>query len=386
MSSVPADDAASTTRSSLVSLTRPAASVPARAAGLEWSHSRQHLYDTCHRAFYYSTELAREGWRRDATEDARAARRLKSLTSLPLVVGIALHERAAETARAIRANEPLPTLVAMRERTRHALNHVWHSSQTRRAEWMLQPTHVPMLREHYYGKVPSADQLARVKEQIEHGLTSLRGLALWGEVGALDPHNIALVDKLESYLLEPPEGDGSGVVRVWAAPDLVVRYGDGGQVIVIDYKSGPVACGAALRRHIAQVASYAVQLRSTGVLAAGEGCRGLLVYLRDGTEVPFEVTAKDIDDAAKRIRAGARDMALARTIADHAAMDAVIEARESGLSAAAAAVHEERARRGSSGYAMTSDRAKCRDCPFREVCARHEGIDFEEPPAARAAA
>ena|GEM_PF-5835332 len=358
--------------SSILSPTPSSATAGAPFGVLEWSHSRQYLYETCNRALYYSTELARGGWRRDATDDARAAYRLKSLTSLPLVVGTALHARAAELAKAIRASDPLPTLVAMRERTRHTLNHVWSSSQRRRAEWTLQPKQVPMLREHYYGLVPSADQLARTKDRVERALISLNGLALWGEIGALDPDNIALIDKLESYLLPPRDGDVGGSVRVWAAPDLVVRYGDGGQIVVIDFKSGPVASGSALKRHIAQVASYAVQLRVTGVLAEGEECRGLLVYLHDGTELPFTVTSDDIDAAAARIREGALAMSLARTMADHAAMDAVNEARAADTPEADLPVIVERARRESPGYAMTPDRTKCRDCPFREVCERHQ--------------
>lgn len=371
------------TLTSILSATPSVRSAPVTAVAPEWSHSRQHLYDTCHRALYYSSVLAHEGWRRDATDDARSARRLKTLTSLPLVVGVALHERAAEMAKAIRAGDPLPTLVQMRERTRHTLNLVWSSSRRRRAEWMVNPKQVPMLREIYYGQVPSPEQLAQIKDRVERGLISLHGLSLWAEIGALDPENIALIDKLESYLLQPTAGE-IGNVRVWAAPDLVVRHGDGGQIIVIDFKSGPVASGGTLERHLAQVASYAVQLRCTGVLAEGEGCRGLLVYLADGTEMPFEITAQEIDRAAERIRTGAHAMALARTMADHAAMDAVIDAR-AGARDADLPIIVERAERESPGYAMTLDRTKCRDCPFREVCTRHEGNAAEELPGRVAA-
>lgn len=369
-------DARPTTTLSSLLLAPSAVAVLAPNSMPEWSHSRQHLYDTCHRALYYSTELAREGWRRDASDDARLARRLKSLTSLALVVGSALHERAAEIATAIKAGGPLPTLVQLRERTRHELNHVWVSSRDRHVEWMRQPTRVPMLQEHYYGRVPSPEQLARTKDHVERGLVALRGLGLWAEIGALEPDDIARIDKLGSYTLPGVEGDAGGescgATRVWAAPDLVVRRGEDGQIVVIDYKSGPAARGAALARHIAQVASYAVQLRCTGVLGENEGCRGLLVYLRDGTEVPFEITPQEIDAAAARIRAGALAMALARSTADHAAMDAVADARAAGASKAELPVIVERARRESPGYAMTPDRTKCRDCPFREVCDQHQ--------------
>lgn len=359
---------------------------------LEWSYSRWQRFDACRRAAYYATDLAREGWRAGASEDARLARRLKTLTALPLVRGQALHERAAEIACAIRAGAPLPSLVQMRERTRHTLRHAWLTSRDRRAEWERYPTRVPMLREWYYGTLPSPDQLATMRDQVEHGLITLGSLAYWGEVGAASPDNVILVDKFASYTLPalPPSEDGtfpgSPPIKVYAAPDLLV-IADDGIPEVTDFKIGcvPKDAGSAsasslsgraagtFATHLRQVISYAVFLRhGARLLGPGQGCRGRLIYLGDGTEVPFEISARETDAAERRIALEALLMSEAEAAAEHAATDAVIEAREAGVRDAELSGIVERARRESPGYEVTSNPATCRDCPFREVCTRHQ--------------
>ena len=343
---------------------------------LQWSRSQQAVYDACHRARYYSAELAPTGWQSGALEIARSARRLKTLTALPLEVGRVLHERAAECSEAVRASEPLPSIVQMRQRNAAHLNCVWFASRDRRADWVRNPRDVPMLREVYYGRVPTAEQLSRVKSRVEAGLVTLRQLSLWSEIAACDPRDILVVDKLQCYVMvdvldiEP--------VRVWAAPDLVMRS-DGDSVWeVIDFKSSTVATGAALQRDIEQVISYAVYLRhGARVLGEDDGCRGRLVYLGDGTEVPFAISARDIDAAEKRIRDGARAMHIARMVADAAADDVITHATMDGISPREVAAMAELARRRSDAYPMTTDRKKCRDCPFVELCAPEQDAEAQ---------
>lgn len=363
---------------------------------LEWSYSRWQRFSACRRAAYYATDLARDGWRAGASEDAKLARRLKTLTALPLVRGQALHERAAEIACAIRARAPLPTLVQMRDRTRHTLRHAWLASRDRRAEWERYPSRVPMLREWYYGTLPSADQLATMRDKVEHGIVTLRGLAYWSDVASASSDNVVIPDKFTSYTLPalPPSEDGSfpgsNPVRVYAAPDLLV-IADDGVPEVSDYKVGslPGDSGSAqrvLESHLRQVISYAVFLRhGARLLGPGQGCRGRLVYLGDGTEVPFAIPARDIDAAERRIALEAQLMAQAEAAAEHAAMDALIEARSAGVRETELPNIVTRARRESPGYGMTSNPATCRACPFREVCERHQGKSAEPAPLDAAA-
>jgi len=341
---------------------------------LEWSHSRQQRFDTCHRAHYY-TECARDGSLPDATPLARNARRLKTLTALPLTIGGALHDRATELVKCVRADEPLPGLHELRRRTSAHLNAVWTSSRDRRKHWMTHPTRVPMLRERYYGPLPTEEQLASLAARVDARLVTLRGLPLWAELAACPPEDVMLVDKFASYILADAGGDD---VKVWAAPDIVMRTEPRAPWEVIDVKSGNVATGDALARDIAQVTSYAVYLRhGAQVLSEGEHCRGRLVYLGDGTEMSFDILSCDINMAEYRIRDGALAMYEARCAGEAAAAEAVsaVLADDSATPGAVIAEVAERARRESSGYAMTTDRAKCGRCVFAEVCDPHK------PPA-----
>lgn len=47
-----------------------------------WSHAQQRTLDDCARARGWASEIAPDGWRRDAAEIARVARRLTSLSTL----------------------------------------------------------------------------------------------------------------------------------------------------------------------------------------------------------------------------------------------------------------------------------------------------------------
>lgn len=351
------------------SIPRPASEVASSggpATQLSWSCSQQRTLDDCPRARYWSSEQAPHGWRDDASPLARAAYRLKTLTTLAMEAGRALHERAAERARALREGEQLPTLAAMRQRTSTHMRHVWISSRDRMDAWLRAPKHTPMLLESYYHRGPTREQAYAVRERLERGLTALHGLGLWAEVAACQPADILVVDSLTSYVL--PDPAGRAPVLVWAAPDLVMRIESDGPWEVLDYKAGRVRDGAPLRAATEQVRTYAAFLRhGARVLGPGEGCRGRLVLLGDGTEHEFAIPPEEIDAAEQRIRAGALQMAELRARADAAATTALEAAACAGAHGPARDALVEMARRAA--YPVTHNRTLCQRCPFLELCA-----------------
>lgn len=332
---------------------------------LTWSCSQQRTLDDCPRARYWASEQAPQGWRADASELARVAYRLKSLTTLAMEAGRTLHERAAERARALQDGGPMPTLSAMRQRSATHMRHVWISSRDRFDAWLRDPKHVPMLADRYYGRGPTQEQACAVRERLERGLTALDALGLWAEVAACRPEDVLVVDALSSYVLPHPEGVAP--VTVWAAPDLVMRVEPDGPWELVDYKTERVQDGAPFRAAIEQVQTYAVYLRhGARVLGPDEACRGRLVLLSDGTEHEFSIAAEEIDAAERRIRTGALAMAQLRARADTAATAALEAAARSGASVIARVTAVERARR--TAYPMTQNRTLCQRCRFLELC------------------
>lgn len=354
-------------------------------AELTWSRSQQTTFDDCPRARYWATELAPTGWKRDASLISRAAYLLKTLTTLDMECGRVLHERAAECAVSVRAGEPIPALVSLREMSRARLRYVW-VSQNRIPEWRLHPKSIPMLMDAYYGRGPTMDQAVRVRERLEQCTVVLKDLSLWAELAACHADDIAVVDKLDAYILPAAPIQGTSAcaadhaadnscsddgmcppVRVWAAPDLIMRADPDAQWEVVDYKSGRAEVGEPLKRAMAQVVSYGVYLRH-GLRAIGpnDSCRGRLILLGDGREMEFEIRASDLDVAEERIRRGALAMRIARDTADRAEVEARLRAEKEGAPPKERDALIELARR--SAYPMTQSRTRCHGCRYLELC------------------
>jgi hypothetical protein len=330
-----------------------------------WSCSQQRTFDECPRARYWATDVASNGWRRDASELARTAYRLKSLSTLPMRLGISLHARAAECAVALRERIKMPSLLTMRQRTSSDMRYVWVSARDRYEEWLRAPKHVPMLLETHYRRPLLPAFVSGVRERLERGLITLHGLGLWSELAACAPSDILTVDSLTSYAL--PDPGGGPDVKVWAAPDLVMRVEPGKPFEVVDHKTGgALRDGRSFTLAVEQLMTYAVYLRrGAKVLRPDESCRGRLILLGDGSEHEFPITPSDIDAAEARIHAGVAAMATTRGCAALAATTA-----RDDLSSTATALEREavieRARR--SAYPMTSVISRCQRCNFLELC------------------
>jgi len=73
-----------------------------------WSISRETLFDSCKRAYYFHYYLSWNGWNRNAPEISRKAFKLKRLVSLPLWRGQLVHYIATKILQSIRAKERIP--------------------------------------------------------------------------------------------------------------------------------------------------------------------------------------------------------------------------------------------------------------------------------------
>lgn len=252
-----------------------------------WSHSRDDMFRRCQRRYYWHYYGSHRGWERGADEQARAAYRGKNLTTLPLVLGTEVHQRAREIIRSILGGEPAPSLEQCRARTRAGLNRVWRASQDREG-FLRSPKRHPMLLEMYYNLPISNDQLARVRAKLELCTAHLCAWRGWEEVRACAPEDIQLYESIDAV-----EHHG---IRLHAAPDLVYRDGRG-PWIVVDYKTG-AADGAE-----DQLALYALYLRELDVLPGYDGtCVGRVVDLDAGEERSVEIGPAHLARAERRIR------------------------------------------------------------------------------------
>jgi hypothetical protein len=253
-----------------------------------WSHSRSRLLQNdCARRYYWHYYRAHLGWSDDAGDTARLAYRLKQLQSLPIVLGLQVHQRAREIAEAVREGEDPPSLEQGRERTRGELNRVWRASRDRVA-FCRSPKRHPMLVEAYYGLPLSNDYLARVRAKMDACLTHLYAWPGWSELRGLGSDDVLLYEPTD-----PIEYQGT---RLYAAPDLVYRTGSA-MWEIIDWKTGD--CTGAED----QLAVYGIYLRERlGCLATEGTLRGRVVRLDEPDERVVELTTDVLERGARRIR------------------------------------------------------------------------------------
>jgi hypothetical protein len=311
-----ADASASISSAAPREIAQPAAQhVPEEAAGgplvvavpersfppdFTWSHSKSQVLISCARRFGLHYVLSKGGGRAGAAPEVREAFKLKQLKSLAAEVGSAVHERAAECARAVIDGLPLPTLDELVLRTRGELNALALSSRNL-AAFEARPFDVPMLREVYYDAEAKLRPylVGRAREAMLNSLETLHREPLWKELRSIpNPRaNILLPDKFNRF-------DFRGR-HVYAAPDLVFRRpglnGEPAPWSVVDWKVSRQSNGG----DVTQVALYGVAVVAGFDWPLVDGCEGRVINLLLDEEDRCVLTGDDLADAVRRIIDGA---------------------------------------------------------------------------------
>jgi hypothetical protein len=296
-----------------------------------WSHSRARLLEECQRRYLLKSYVASSGWSAEATTEARLAYRLSKLTTLPMVLGLQVHERAKEIASAIRDGYEPPSLAECREQTAAELNRVWQGSRDLKA-FLRSPKRHPMLLESYYHRPISNESLARVKSRMGICIENLVGWPGWQEVNLARPEDILVLSATDPVPIHD--------VPVYAAPDLVTMAPDGVWQI-LDWKTGDCAGVED------QLATYALYLRERGILPGFDGtARGRVVRLDVGEDRIVEITPVQLERAAKRIRDSVWRMRGYVTRMDIGRNEPLPR----------------------SHFPLAIDRGQCDRCPFAELC------------------
>ncbi|GLC28269.1 PD-(D/E)XK nuclease family protein [Roseisolibacter agri] len=308
----------------------------ARGPQFSWSESRARLLRRCRRAYYLSYYAAHEGWRAPAGTTSWLAYRLKKLTTLPALVGVAVHRAASTCARTLAAGGPLPSYRALRATAAAELNGGWRQARDGITAFLRRPAAVCMLDEFLYGHGPDAQALDRARAVLDGSLRALTTVdALWDGVRRAAPEDVIVLDPFWHFEL-PPDG-----TTVFAAPDLLVRPARDARWEVTDFKSGRPD------HVIDQLLTYAVAAREGLGLDADDGMVGRVVALSGSPgerETTVLLTTDDLEAASARIRDGV------------GAMHALLRDVRRNLPLAADA------------FAPATNPATCRTCAFRGLC------------------
>ncbi len=298
-----------------------------------WSHSRAMAFADCDRRYYWQYYGSHNGWRGIAGPESRLAWRLKQLTTYEKELGTLVDGCAREIALAVRDGRAMPTFGPMHDRCRSALRDLYRRG--RRLELFRDhPKDHRVTRNAYYGEPLDSAAADRLRRRLATSLRNLLAHPLWTELADAARRGVLEIQTFPdraSFVVD--------AVTVYAAPDLIFSTPDTGWVVV-DWKTGSV------REAGDQLAIYGLFLRDgLGLPARGGGYEGRVVHLGGGGgDISITLTAEALDRAAARLRDGV------------AAMRALLADADRNVA------------RDPACFALTSDRRKCRQCNFYELC------------------
>jgi hypothetical protein len=255
-----------------------------------WSHSRQRTFQECRRRYYYQYYAAHNGWERDASPLSRLAYRLKSLTTMHMVFGDALHKVAAAALQ--RTTDAMPTVDLFRDQIRKSLNDAYASAKNNRALWEAAPRRHVMLHEFYYNAgVPDA-VIAAIRQKLEICVPAIINSRSFTE--AFNPDTeVVSVDSLDFFFFAD--------TKVYAVPDLLYKRPDGRWVIV-DWKTGEED-----EAYSDQLYTYALYVQNKYHISSDKLlCR--LEYLVKGNVDEYPVTRLDLQASQAAMAESIRSM------------------------------------------------------------------------------
>ena len=301
-----------------------------------WSQSRRAMFRECPRKYFWNYYGSHNGWLDDASDEARAAWRLKKISNLHMTLGNVVHEIAASALGRVRGGEQPPSGPELIEEGRGRLNRIWVLSQQHEA-WERSPGRHPMLMEFYRGNGPSGDLVQQIRDRLYDCLRHLPESESFREAVEAPRVEIREVDRLDFVELEG--------VKLYAQPDLLYRLGDAWRIV--DWKTGGRAGG-----HAPQLRTYALYLRMRGDLPPGP-IIGRLEYLKDGEALSLPISDRDVAEERQAIL---DSVAAMRTYLEDPIRNAP-KARES--------------------FPLAEDRRRCPTCNFYELC--EEELAAAEP-------
>lgn len=257
-----------------------------------WSLSRDQMFHTCKRQYFYHYYASHGGWLLSAPPEAQTAYRLKKLTNLYLVLGDAVHAAAQKLITLREQNGAYPTKEQIITYIRGALNTAYQDSK-KKAEWWGYPKQYTMLHEMYYeGQLPRERVEAvgnRIAVCAEHLLTS----ESWREIRDTANLTILEVEKLNDFIVNDK--------KIYVKLDALYRRDDGTYVIA-DWKTGRVA-----EKNEEQLRLYALYLHEYyGVPLTHIEVR--TEYLLDGFCMRSVLTEDDVDIIRHKISASVQSM------------------------------------------------------------------------------
>jgi hypothetical protein len=294
-----------------------------------WSKSRDGIFSSCLRAYYYRYYGSWNGWRHDAPADVRELYVMKNLQSFPMWKGSVVHRVVKQAVSGLREGKPLSVdraLVSVRDRMMRDFE------DSRTGRYRQRPNRICGLLEHYYDTAIPDQALHEAVVFAEGCIKRLYTTGSYRKMLQLGPSSIVEFESLQSITL-------SGC-KVWVSPDVIIRDMDD-KIVIVDWKTGGSSLSNQTRLQLAIYGLYVAQRYGmpSGLLV------GVEENLRSGREHVYPLKEWILEDARRYMEDSIQKM------------QSLLHDRERNV-----ALFRD--------FPMTDKLALCMGCSFRRACFR----------------
>lgn len=294
-----------------------------------WSVSRERLFRTCRRAYYYTYYGSWGGWEADTDARTRKLYILKNMTTLEMWAGSIVHETIAEALRRYALKGAVIRTGELQARAREKLRNGWRDAVGR--AWERSPKKTNLFRLYYgNGRTLPEEDTERTKRRVYDCLAAFADSAVLRDITSVSHLNWQPVDTLDSFAL-----DG---LKVWCAIDFAYQDPTG-KTRIMDWKTGREDAES-LRTQLACYSFYAHDVWHVHP----DQQRLMGVFLQDGARVSEYPNSRDV-------LAETRQMIV----------NSAAEMRQCLVDVEANRAREE-------DFPVAQDDHPCKRCSYRDVC------------------
>jgi|AntRauTorckE6833_2_1112554.scaffolds.fasta_scaffold00175_22 hypothetical protein len=190
-----------------------------------WSLSRDNIFKSCLRKYYYQYYKSHNGWEWDAPEENKKVYRLKKLQSTDAILGNSVHHLLHKI---IHDHFPV-NKESLNNTIKESLNNAFRSSQNK-AAWEMNPSKNTMLKEIYYNNELSDKKINLINYKIDKILNYIENTDI-------------IEDIKESYYVKSFDTNTFETIdykdtKVYAIPDLIYQKDKNKLPCIVDWKTG----------------------------------------------------------------------------------------------------------------------------------------------------
>jgi hypothetical protein len=255
-----------------------------------WSKSRDEIFQTCPRQYYFNYYAYWGGWERGAPERTRQIYMLRNLKNRFMWAGEKAHQCIKHTLRNLQRGISILDADDIVSITLHQMRDEFRSSRDRR--YRVYPKTCALF-EHEYELDISDEQWKAIADDVEHCLRNFYGSKIFSLLKGLPRERWLEIEDFSSFYL-----DGT---RIWAVIDCSFQSEEG--VTIIDWKTVR-GTESDLSLQLSCYAMYGVEKWRT----RPEEIKLVEYNLLSNQSAEFLVTAGEINNTKTYIRGSIADM------------------------------------------------------------------------------